>query len=517
MTLPTLSLTLSPRPEGIDVEYVLQSPSVPAGQAVCRLPGVVVGIPGVTLRTADLRVTDDLGELPISEEAEPPTSSWAYRRWCATRDSVGDVKVAYFAPVRAVDSTTRNGPMFDLRAEAGGVHGAGISFLALPDTTHDYAITLRWAGHGVSSFGEGDVELTGTAEKLAFSYYFAGPITKYPDSGPFAMYWLSEPSFDTVAVATQIERIYRAMCDFFREPEPGHRVFIRKHPYRGNGGTALHRSFMFGWSEAESPAAEDLTSLLAHETAHNWPHLDGEHGDVSWYTEGTAEYYSIVLPHRAGLIDDDAFLRLINDRARSYYTNPLQTLSNRAAAERFWKDQRAQRVPYGRGLFYFLGLDAKLRAAGRRPLDELVLTVLDRKRAGEKVGVPEWVDLVVAELGEQARRDFAALEAGEWMVPASDALGPPFRREDLRDRVAEVGFDLGSMETGVVAGLVAGSAADRAGMREGDRILAGPSGSDLAKGSPAEVTFTLGRGSRRLEVSYEPRGAEVASYRWVPA
>ncbi|MGW0196133.1 PDZ domain-containing protein [Nonomuraea sp. NPDC003201] len=143
-----------------------------------------------------------------------------------------------------------------------------------------------------------------------------------------------------------------------------------------------------------------------------------------------------------------------------------------------------------------------------------MLTVLDRKRAGEEVGVPEWIDLVVAELGERARRDFAALEAGEWMVPASDALGPRFRREDLRDRVAEVGFDLAGMETGVVAGLVAGSAAVRAGMREGDRILAGPSGSDLAKGSPAEVTFTLARGGWRCRTSRAaPRSPPTAGCR----
>ncbi|MEU6408168.1 hypothetical protein [Microbispora sp. NPDC046933] len=523
MTFPTLSLTLSPRPDGIAVRYVLQAPSIPAGRTLCRLPIVIAGIPGVSVRAADLHVTDDLGELPLREEDEPPTPSWAYRRWCATRDSVGDVTVSYLAPVRAVDAATRNGPLFDLRAEAGGVQGAGITFLALPDTTRDYAITLRWegldGGLGVSSLGEGAVQVIGTVDTLLYAFYMAGPVNTYPAEEPrsFSMYWLSEPSFDLVAVAARIERIYQVMCDFFREPAPGHRVFIRKHPYPGNGGTALPRSFMFGWSDAETPTVDSLASLLAHETAHNWPRLDGDHGDTAWYTEGTAEYYSIMLSHRAGLVDDTEFLELVNERARGYYTNPLQTLSNAEAFELFWKDQRAQRVPYGRGMFYLVDVDAKIRAAsgGRRSLDDLVLTVLERQRAGEKIGVPEWLDLVTDELGETARRDFAAMGAGEWIVPASEAFGPRFVREEIRDHVTELGFAIPSLETRVVTGLVAGSAAELAGVREGDRILDGPAGSEIARGSLERVSLTLQREDRTFEVAYDPSGAEVRSYRWV--
>ncbi|MFC5827295.1 hypothetical protein [Nonomuraea insulae] len=279
-------------------------------------------------------------------------------------------------------------------------------------------------GLGVSSLGVGTVGLAGTVETLLYAFYMAGPVTLHPDAGTFSMHWLSEPPFDTAAVAARIERIYEVMCDFFGEPEPGHRVFVRKNPYPGNGGTALPKSFTFGWSEIEPPTVEELASLLAHETAHNWPRLDGEHGDIAWYTEGTAEYYSIVLPYRAGLIDEAVYLGLINERARGYYTNPLQMLSNAAAYELFWQAQRAQRVPYGRSLFYLADLDAKIRAVGDRSLDDLVLAVLERQRAGAKVGVDAWLALVVAELGEAARADFAAMESGEWVVSAYGAFGP---------------------------------------------------------------------------------------------
>jgi predicted metalloprotease with PDZ domain len=223
-----------------------------------------------------------------------------------------------------------------------------------------------------------------------------------------------------------------------------------------------------------------------------------------------------MLAHRAHFISDEAFLELINDRARSYYTNPLQTLSNHEAVERFWLDPRAQRVPYGRGLFYFIDLNAKAlaRSGGARSLDDLVLAVLNRQRAGEQVGETEWVDLVTAELGEQGRTDFEALVAGEWIIPAPDALGPRFTRHMIEDYPLDYGFDTSSIPTRVVTGLVAGSVAEQAGVREGDRILSIPNFSDVERAPWEEIDMTLGRGDATLRVHYLPQGGRVRSYAW---
>lgn len=438
MTDQSLSLKLTPSAKKVKVEYLLGTPGLVAGDSLCRLP-IVVGIPGTPLDAARLTITDADGVVPVVEEDELPTPSYTCRRWKADRATVGDVRVSYVARVRHVDADTPNGPLFDLRAEDAGVSGAGVTFLALPDTKHEYDVTLDWdlsgmppEARGVSSHGEGRVRTTATVEQLAFAFYLAGPIGSYPSdtTGRSSLYWLSEPAFDTVAIAKRIEQIYDVMCDFFGEPDPGHRVFVRKHPYDGNGGTALHRSFVFGYSDSSLPTVGETTSLLAHETAHNWPLLDGEHGETAWYSEGTAEYYSILLPYRAGLITTSEYLALMNERGEAYYTNPLQTLTNAEAAEQFWADKRAQRVPYGRGLFYLVDLNAKLRDATGRSVDDLVLAVMERQRSGETVGVAEWIELVTAELGESGRADFEALRNGSWIIPDPGALGPRFDREE---------------------------------------------------------------------------------------
>lgn len=535
-TVPSLRLILTPRlpsdpptgQSGIEVSYRLSAPNSAAGQTLFHLPIVIAGIPGAPLDATSFTVTDDAGALALRQADEAPTAMGACRRWMGARAAVGDLAVRYFAPVRLVDESTTNGPFYDLRAEAGGVCGAGVTFLALPDTPDVYDIALAWdlaqapaGARGVCGWGEGPVRLTGALDDLAYTYYMAGPLCSYPDADAapavFSMYWLSAPSFDPVAVATQTERLYATMCAFFQEPAPGFRVFARKHPYQGNGGTAAHRSFMFGYSEETTPTVASLTSLLAHELAHNWPMLDGDWDENGWFDEGTAEYYSIALLRRGGFITDDDYLALINERARDYYTNPLQTLSLREASELYWRDPRAQRIPYGRGLFYLIDLNAKLlaRSGGARSLDDLVLAVIQRRRAGEMIGTAEWIALVVAELGEQGRRDFEAMAAGAWIIPASDALGPHYMRREITGVPLDLGFNSSSYTSRVVTGLAPGSVAEQAGVREGDRILSIPNYSAMDQAPWTAIDLTLARGDATLRVRYAPQGAKVRSYEWI--
>ena len=523
--MPRLELTLTPRVSangaGIHVSYIVSEPSIDSGAAVCRLPATIVGIPGAPITTDDLRVSDELGRLLVVEVPEKPTPTFAYRRWNATRNSIGDIHVEYFAPARTGPATL--GPLFDVREENGGLIGAGITFLALPNTTCEYDFALNWdlselpPNHrATSNLGDGNLELSATAETIAFSFYVVGPLTRHPSTSEttLAVYWLSQPPFDPVAVADRTERIYDVMAAFFDEPNPGYRVFIRRHAARGIGGTALPRAFMLGYSQCEEREADDLAALLAHEVAHNWPRLDSDHVEAAWYTEGTAEYYSIVLSHRHGLISDDEYLTLVNERTRAYYTNPLRGLSNSEAAQLFWKDPRAQRIPYERGLFYFLDLNAKIRrhSRGDRSVDELVLEVLHRQRNGEKVTVGDWVGLVTAELGEQGRADFAALIAGRPITLEPDALGSSFTYHEIDDAFFELGFGIESLRAGVVTGLDRDSNAARSGLQEGDRILDVPSLSDIA--SRDEVVVAVSRANGQKDIRYVPRGSKTTTLRW---
>ena len=210
-----------------------------------------------------------------------------------------------------------------------------------------------------------------------------------------------------------IQKLFDYMSGFFHDDGGSYRVFMRKTQSNG-GGTALTRSFMFGYSESKPPTAESLEGLIAHEMVHNWPALSGDHADTSWYAEGAAEYYSVLLSYRAGLSTPDEFLKRANERASGYYLNPLQNLSNRAADAIYWKPtSRAGHVPYGRGFMYLAAVDAEIRAHthNKRSLDDIVLKLLERTRAAEASSgkeqgptVADWQELIGKELGSRGVR-----------------------------------------------------------------------------------------------------------------
>ncbi|MCK5749927.1 MAG: hypothetical protein KAH44_27165, partial [Oricola sp.] len=218
---PSLDLVMTPHAANdggyIDVSMTIEAPKLAAGEGLVRLPLTLVGIPSARYDGDALTASDAKGDLPLTQEEEPPTPQGVYRRWVVTRATEGDVTVTYKAPPREVTAATNNGPLFDLRAEAGGFAGAGVGFIATPVKEGPYSVSLKWdmsdapeGSFGAWSLGEGDVERVAPASALSFSYYAAGPLKRYPPRGEdskFGLYWLAEPPFDPAALAGRIEKL----------------------------------------------------------------------------------------------------------------------------------------------------------------------------------------------------------------------------------------------------------------------------------------------------------------------
>jgi hypothetical protein len=527
---PPLKVVLTPGADAgaidrLDVEMRIAAPGLEAGGRLLRMPVNIVSTPTAAYDSGSIVARDDKGALELTQVEETPTPTGTYRHWIVDRPTAGDVIVRYGTSPRRVNSETRNGPLFDLRAQAGGLLGAGVYFFALPADDRKYDISVHWdlsrapAGtRGISSAGEGDTQVVAPAETLAFSFYAVGPVKSEPadGKGDFGLYWLAKPPFDIDRLASGIHRLYDFMSRFFGDQGTPYRVFIRGNPYPAGGGTSLNHSFMFGFGSDGTTIADGPQMLIAHEMAHTWPTLDGgEHSATAWYTEGTAEYYSALLSERSGAIDLERFLSVINDHAAGYYTNPYIALTDSEAGALFWKDSNAQRVPYGRGFMYLASLNAKMRSkyAGERSLDDLVLEVLDRQRKGEAFGLEQWVDLVVRELGPQARQDYYDMVAGKMIVPPANAFGPCFAIVEGQERPFVLGFD--DMRLGVVRNLVAGSPAAQAGVREGDSIIALTPLGEVRDNPAKMMELTIRRDGRDVKISYLPRGAAVPAWHWV--
>jgi predicted metalloprotease with PDZ domain len=179
---------------------------------------------------------------------------------------------------------------------------------------------------------------------------------------------------------------------------------------------------------------------LTHEMVHHWATgLSEEAGAAAWFNEGLATYYARLLGMRAGLLPIDAFLTSVNATAQAYYTSPVKNLSadslRRLGFSMGVGRGSAQNVPYVRGSLFFADLDARLREAsgGVRGLDDLLVPMFERIRAGARVDRAGFVGELVRALGPDARERFeAVIVRGETIVPRSDAFGPCFERRAVR-------------------------------------------------------------------------------------
>jgi predicted metalloprotease with PDZ domain len=529
----TLTVTLAPGRETqvvgkrffVDVMLKIPAADAPAGAPLFGLPIVIANTDTVASTLTDLRVTDAAGSVPLSVKDDPVAIAYG-RHWLAGRAVHGELTVRYRAPVDDTPPARGSGPPYQLRSEGGGVSGVGNTFILTPEGAKPYRISLKWdlaalgpGAKAMSSFGDGDVELpAGPAARLMSALYMAGPMRREPAQvtpNGFSAAWLGDPPFDPRPLMQWAGRLHGWMSRFFEDPsEPPYRVILRYNPINAGGGAAMYHSFLLTWGEsARDP--EKLKGTLSHEMIHTWTStgLGGQ-----WYGEGIAVHYQALLPWRAGMIGTDWFLEDLNATARRYYTNPLNDTPDREVGPRFWEDTRIRVLPYDRGAMYFAVLDGKIRRAsrGKRGLDDLIREMVRRAGAGQRADDAAWLELVGGELGDDGRRLHADMLAGKLMLPGSDDFGPCFTRTTAKFRRFELGFDPKSLvgDVKTIRGLMAGSEAARAGLKDGD-VVTYAVALDSVQGDPARtLTLKVTRAGRTFPITYLPRGETVDAYQW---
>ena len=535
-----MEITLTPRRpngekvESIDVTLSVREPALAQGDTFLSMAIVRVMAPGALTRPETLVAEDAAGPLPLTIEEDPadPTDFRQDRRWIAARATQGDVTVRYTIEPRVITSATRPGPLIDTRTELTGFYGSGNTMLALPVSGWPREVALSWnltelepGARGASSLGEGDVTATVTAQNLNNSFFFAGPLRSQPEdgSGDFAIYWITPAAFDLDGAAAWTQQAYTYFNSFFGASDTPFRIFMRTtERFQGGGGGGFN-SFIFGTVEGEDRDPDEVRGLLAHEALH---HFVGGYGDgggaggQQWYSEGVTNYYTVVLPYRAGLTSLEHYINDFNGYAKSYYTNPQSNLSNTEVTRLFFADSNAQIVPYNRGPLYVALTDAQIRAAssGKLRVDHLIFDFIDAQKEAED-GVALWHDLAEIYLGEAGSAQFRAMMEGAPLDLPSDLFGPCFVAEDQMLQNFVIGFRPYKDEEGATrAGpIVPDSPAETAGIQRYD-IITNPEALDTARdaapGTP--VTLALQReGAAPFSLTYTPWTPPLPGKQWV--
>lgn len=532
----TVDVTL--RPAAMDASHqipfvdvtIRTSPDASApGTPLVRMPLVSSNVKTAASTLTNLAATDADGPVTLTfqDDAEGPKP---YRRWTALRAVHGLLTIRYRTPITNALNPLGAAPPLELRSESGGFSGLVGTYVMLPDSSQPYTLALDWdfsslggKSLGISTLGIGKQSSTAKpSEKLESTYTMGGHIEHEPETPAadrFFSAWQGKPPFDARALMQWTHRLYGSYLQFFDNHGVTYNVFLRRNKVNPGGGVEVENSFVGTFDEGTP--VEEFKLTLAHEMVHTFVGALDSKDELagSWFSEGLAVYYQRLLPYRAGQISREAYLKDINVTAARYYTDILNDTPNQDIPARFWADTRIRVLPYDRGAMYFARLNADILKAthGRRSLDDLVLSFLTRRTAGKPLTREAWVDALTHELGERGRQVFDDMINGKLIVLDTDAFGPCFERTKKPMRRYELGFDPTVLvqPKRIIRGLVPGSAAAAAGLKNGDEILKPVPQDGIQADQTATLKLHIRRGGKVFDVSYLPRGETMETWQWI--
>lgn len=172
----------------------------------------------------------------------------------------------------------------------------------------------------------------------------------------------------------------------------------------------------------------------------------------------------------------------INGHLQTYFTNPRIEMSIRDAAREFFSSWYAVWVPSKRGATYLILVDFLLRRkTGEHnimqngPLDRIVIDMAHRTRRGEEVRSQYWLTALRNILDDSdlaVEAHYCGMLAGQ-VLDLSGAFvgGLSYGLKPTELPILEFGFEKSSIRKGIVGGVIEGSAAARAGLRDGAEII----------------------------------------------
>lgn len=235
---------------------------------------------------------------------------------------------------------------------------------------------------------------------------------------------------------------------------------------------------------------------------------------------GLAHLYTVFLPFRFSQRGPDYFRATVNAFLSAYFTNPLVARPLAELTAPLLQDWHAASARATRAFVYMLKMDAYTRRAAvargaevLRPMDEVVRALLTRRRGGERVGKEEWLEDIGYWLGrEEAGRHFHEMVEGGGRVNELDdmvsSFGKTYGPQLVEQEVLEFGFGRESLQDSKVRGVVEGSRAWEAGLRDGQSILW------YSRPEACEVHYerrfklVVERDGDKVDVEYWPRSRE---------
>jgi len=320
-------------------------------------------------------------------------------------------------------------------------------------------------------------------------------------------------------LASELRTLLRAERAFFGETDRKPYLVAAATVAR-DSGEAFHgtgKLDAFGLVVTPGLPLDDLRPYLAHEFFHAWnPNRLGSRSlgpGQYWFSEGFTDFYARRILAREGLITPQRFVDLWNDMLRAYALSPVRTMSGAEAAKAFWTDPDAEKLPYQRGALLAALWDERLRA--KSDSLDAVLRAQAQSAATQVDASP--VDLFIAAMAERGldvRPDIAAFaERGDPIALGADTFAPCAELTEVSTPRFDLGFTpkLGADGLYTVTALRPGGPAQRAGLGEGDLILAKLAGTNGDATRAYDLKVRGSDGAVRM-IRFLPQGDATVTY-----
>jgi predicted metalloprotease with PDZ domain len=249
-----------------------------------------------------------------------------------------------------------------------------------------------------------------------------------------------------------------------------------------------------------------LLGLISHEYFHSWnvkrlrpseftrfDYSAENYTELLWFFEGFTSYYDDLLLRRAGLIDDAAYLKLLNKTINQVMQTPGRLLQSVAQASfdawvKFYRpDENTPNATvsyYSKGALVALCLDLSLRLESTSTLDQ-VMQSLWRRTSGGPMTEADLLAVLREQSGRSYQRELTRWVHGTGELPVRELLEQ--HGVSILDEPAQLAQQLGLRVTEngslQVKTVLRGSAAEQAGFAAGDEWL----GVEVGQGKAART------------------------------
>lgn len=410
-----------------------------------------------------------------------------------------------------------------LAGNAGGTRATCITFSGLP-TSWSFA----------SSFGAGQqlgvakIRAPGGLNLIFNAVYLGGDfriLRREIEGKPLFMALRGKWSFADEKFANATAALVRAHRAFWNDFDFPH-YLIALAPNRfvvgtTYGGTGLHNAFTMHASANFTVPGSQFDSLIGHEHLHTWmPRRIGSMGGNDqqlryWFSEGFTNYLTHRLLLKSGLWSLPQYADSLNGVIAAYLTSIDVNASNERVLKEFWSSRDSiGYLPYLRGELLAMRWATELARNGKSLEQHLQKLVANTQAipAGGNGNLAHFAtnrlrSALRADLGDAVDADIDAfIERGETLPMDEQFLGPCFDGTFQQRALFELGFEAKSPLIGqAISGVVAGSQAQRAGVRDGMMVK---NWSSHNNDSTREITMTVVENNASREVKFFPASAK---------